>query len=52
MTALDTGTDDLLARTDGNLAVISFNRPASRNALSDALRACRDALNDRDRRRL
>lgn len=39
MTALDTGTDDLLARTDGNLAVISFNRPASRNALSDAMYA-------------
>ena len=39
MAALDTGTDDLLARIDGNVAVISFNRPESRNALSDDMYA-------------
>mgnify|MGYP006268746099 CR=1 FL=1 len=39
MSTLDTGTDDLLARKDGNVAVISFNRPESRNALSDAMYA-------------
>jgi 2-(1,2-epoxy-1,2-dihydrophenyl)acetyl-CoA isomerase len=37
MTTLDTGTDDLLARTDGHVAVVSFNRPERRNALSDAM---------------
>lgn len=37
MTALDTGTPDLLARVEGHVAVISFNRPAARNALSDAM---------------
>lgn len=31
---IDTGSDDLLARTDGNVGVISFNRPERRNALS------------------
>ena len=39
MTTLDTGTDDLLARKDGHVAVISFNRPQARNALSDAMYA-------------
>ena len=37
MTTLDTGTPDLLARTEGHVAVISFNRPQARNALSDAM---------------
>lgn len=37
MTTLDTGTPDLLARVDGHVAVISFNRPEARNALSDAM---------------
>ncbi len=37
MTTLDTGTDDLLARIDGHVAVLSFNRPERRNALSDAM---------------
>ena len=36
---IDTGTDDLLARIEGNLGVITFNRPASRNALSTAMYA-------------
>ena len=39
MTTLDTGTNDLLARTEGHVAVISFNRPEARNALSDAMYA-------------
>ena len=39
MTTLDTGTEDLLARIDGHVAVISFNRPQARNALSDAMYA-------------
>lgn len=39
MTTLDTGTNDLLARVEGHVAVISFNRPASRNALSDEMYA-------------
>jgi 2-(1,2-epoxy-1,2-dihydrophenyl)acetyl-CoA isomerase len=32
---IDTGTDDLLARVDGHLGVITFNRPERRNALSN-----------------
>ncbi len=31
---IDTGTDHLLARVDGNVGVITFNRPDRRNALS------------------
>ncbi len=31
---IDTGTDDLLGRIDGHVAVLSFNRPERRNALS------------------
>lgn len=31
---IDTGTEDLLAHVDGNLGVITFNRPERRNALS------------------
>ncbi len=34
---LDTGSDDLLCWVDGSVAVISLNRPARRNALSDAM---------------
>lgn len=37
MTEIDTGTDDLLGRVDGHVAVLSFNRPDRRNALSDAM---------------
>ena len=36
-TSIDTGTDDLLARTDGSVGVVSFNRPDRRNALSDEM---------------
>lgn len=34
---IDTGTDDLLAHIDGNVGVITFNRPDRRNALSNAM---------------
>ena len=34
---LDTGTPDLLARVEGHVGVITFNRPDRRNALSDAM---------------
>ena len=37
MTEIDTGTDDLLARREGNVGVITFNRPERRNALSNAM---------------
>ncbi len=37
MTEIDTGTDDLLARREGNVGVITFNRPKRRNALSNAM---------------
>ncbi len=36
-TDVDTGTDDLLARVDGHLGVITFNRPDRRNALSNPM---------------
>lgn len=39
MAELHTGTDHLLARVDGPVAVLSFNRPASRNALSEEMYA-------------
>jgi 2-(1,2-epoxy-1,2-dihydrophenyl)acetyl-CoA isomerase len=39
MRSIDTGTDDLLAHVDGHLAVITFNRPERRNALSDPMYA-------------
>ena len=32
--SIDTGTDDLLAHVDGHVGVLTFNRPARRNALS------------------
>jgi len=37
--SIDTGTNDLLAHVDGHLGVITFNRPARRNALSDPMYA-------------
>lgn len=37
MTELNTGTDHLLGRIDGRVAVLSFNRPESRNALSEEM---------------
>ncbi len=36
---VETGTDDLLARIDGHLGVITFNRPGRRNALSNPMYA-------------
>lgn len=36
---IDTGTDDLLARVEGNVGVITFNRPERRNALSNGMYA-------------
>ena len=39
MTALDTGTDDLLATVDDGVAVLVLNRPERRNALSAAMLA-------------
>src|SRR5690348_18447671 len=37
MTTLDTGTEDLRADIDGGVAVITMNRPARRNAFSQAM---------------
>ena len=37
MSALETGTDHLLGRIEGHVAVLSFNRPEARNALSDEI---------------
>lgn len=34
---VDTGSDDLLAHVDGNVGVITFNRPERRNALSNGI---------------
>ena len=34
---IETGTDDLLGRIDGHVAVLSFNRPERRNALSSPM---------------
>jgi 2-(1,2-epoxy-1,2-dihydrophenyl)acetyl-CoA isomerase len=34
---LETGTDDLLARVEDNVGVITFNRPDRRNALSNGI---------------
>lgn len=36
-TPIDTGTDDLLARLDDHVGVITFHRPERRNALSHAM---------------
>ncbi|MEM1198172.1 MAG: enoyl-CoA hydratase [Pseudomonadota bacterium] len=44
---LETGTDELLARIEGAIGVITLNRPEKRNALSDTLTpAFRQALLD------
>jgi 2-(1,2-epoxy-1,2-dihydrophenyl)acetyl-CoA isomerase len=37
MSTLETGTTDLLGRIEGNVAVLSFNRPERRNALSESI---------------
>lgn len=37
--SIETGTDDLLAEVDGNLGIITFNRPDRRNALSSPMYA-------------
>lgn len=37
MTTLDTGTDDLLVSTEGRVAVLTFNRPEARNALTPSM---------------
>ena len=37
MPTLDTGTDELLATLEDGVAVLTLNRPGSRNALSDTL---------------
>ncbi len=34
---IDTGSDDLLARVEGSVGVITFNRPERRNALSEGV---------------
>jgi 2-(1,2-epoxy-1,2-dihydrophenyl)acetyl-CoA isomerase len=47
MTELDTGTEDLLARRDDGVLVLTLNRPERRNALSDdMLQALARALAD------
>lgn len=37
MTDIETGTDDLLARVDDGVAVLTMNRPERRNALSEQM---------------
>ncbi len=37
MATIETGTEDLLGRIDGHVAVLSFNRPERRNALSSSM---------------
>ena len=37
VTHIETGTEDLLAHVDGNVGVITFNRPDRRNALSNEM---------------
>ncbi len=37
MSDIDTGTEDLLATVEDNVAVITMNRPQARNALSEAM---------------
>ncbi len=37
MAKIETGTEDLLGRIDGHVAVLSFNRPERRNALSASM---------------
>ena len=40
----DTGTDQLLAEAAGAVAVVTFNNPGKRNALSSAMRAALPGL--------
>jgi 2-(1,2-epoxy-1,2-dihydrophenyl)acetyl-CoA isomerase len=44
MTALDTGTEDLLAEIDDGVAVITMNRPHRRNAFSEAMMSALGAV--------
>jgi 2-(1,2-epoxy-1,2-dihydrophenyl)acetyl-CoA isomerase len=44
MTALDTGTEDLLAKIDDGVAVITMNRPDRRNAFSQAMMSAMAAV--------
>ncbi len=44
MTALNTGTEDLRAEVDDGVAVITMNRPARRNALSEAMMSALGAV--------
>lgn len=39
MATIDTGTNDLIGRIEGHVAVLSFNRPDRRNALSEGVYA-------------
>jgi len=39
MGTIDTGSDDLIGRIEGHVAVLSFNRPDRRNALSEGVYA-------------
>jgi enoyl-CoA hydratase/carnithine racemase len=39
MTTIDTGQKDLIGRIEGNVAILSFNRPEVRNALSEGVYA-------------
>ncbi len=53
MREIDTGTDELLARVDGGVAVLTLNRPERRNALSPTmLDALAGVLAERHGRRL
>ena len=44
MTALDTGTEELLAEIEDGVAVITMNRPARRNAFSSGMLAAMGAV--------
>ena len=44
MKQLDTGTEDLLAEVDDGVAVLTMNRPARRNAMSEAMMAAMDRI--------
>lgn len=44
MTQLDTGTQDLLAEINDGVAVLTMNRPARRNAMSEAMMSAMDRV--------
>jgi len=44
MATLDTGQTDLIGRIEGNVAILSFNRPSVRNALSEGVYAGFEAV--------